>query len=126
MGLDGRKPIVSIRQQMRNILFGEGAERLPFAPRLDLWYAARRWTELGRGYSSPGLTDESIVLFLAEGLEKKQPGGGDEGEDITVHEVAMDNVVDWLREQEAHADLKLLAGLFAAQTHLKHRGRHDA
>src|SRR3954465_6398844 len=32
-------------------------------------YKADRWTELGRGYSSPGLTDELIVIFLAEELE---------------------------------------------------------
>jgi ADP-ribose pyrophosphatase len=39
-------------------------------------YVARHWTELGRGYSSPGLTDEAIVLFLAEGLEKRAAGRG--------------------------------------------------
>ena len=35
---------MSIREQMRSILRGEGSESLPFAPRLDLWYAAKRWT----------------------------------------------------------------------------------
>jgi hypothetical protein len=34
---------MSIRQQMRSILRGERSDRLPFAPRLDLWYAAKRW-----------------------------------------------------------------------------------
>ncbi|MGD8736052.1 MAG: hypothetical protein PVJ85_04780 [Anaerolineae bacterium] len=36
---------MSIRQQMQSVLRGEGSDRLPFAPRLDLWYAARRWTD---------------------------------------------------------------------------------
>jgi hypothetical protein len=36
---------MSIRQQMQSILRGEGADRLPFAPRLDLWYAAHHWTD---------------------------------------------------------------------------------
>jgi hypothetical protein len=36
---------MSIRQQMRSILRGEGSDQLPFAPRLDLWYAAKRWTD---------------------------------------------------------------------------------
>jgi hypothetical protein len=36
---------MSIREQMRSILRGEGSEELPFAPRLDLWYAAKRWTD---------------------------------------------------------------------------------
>ncbi|HZN35939.1 MAG TPA: NUDIX hydrolase, partial [Pirellulaceae bacterium] len=39
-------------------------------------YRAARWTELAGGYSSPGLTDELVVLFLAEGLTKVAPGGG--------------------------------------------------
>lgn len=82
-------------------------------------YVARHWTELGSGYSSPGLTDESIALFLAEGLEKKEAGGGDGTESITVHEVAVDTIVDWLSNRDAMIDLKLMAGLFAAQQHRK-------
>ena len=77
-------------------------------------YAASRWTELLSGYSSPGLTDESITLFLAEGLVQKGPGGGDESESITVHEVPFGEVLTWLRRKAAVVDLKLLAGLYAA------------
>lgn len=78
-------------------------------------YVASRWTELQTGYSSPGLTNESIVLFLAEGLEKRDAGGGTEHEQITIHEVAFEGVIRWLRENEADADIKLFAGLFAAR-----------
>lgn len=84
-------------------------------------YVAGRWTELLNGYSSPGLTDESITLFLAEGLRREGPGGGDASEEITVHEVPLDEVLNWLRDRGAAADLKLLAGMFAAQAVLKDR-----
>jgi ADP-ribose pyrophosphatase len=80
-------------------------------------YLARVWMELAAGYSSPGLTDESIVLFLAEGLEKVGPGGGDSNEAIEVHEVPLGCVLPWLAEQGQDADLKLLAGLYAVQQH---------
>jgi ADP-ribose pyrophosphatase len=81
-------------------------------------YVAERWTELTHGYSSPGLTDESLVLFLAEGLTKSGPGGGDGSENITIHAVRRSEVLAWLRERSAAADLKLLAGLHAAAAHL--------
>lgn len=77
-------------------------------------YVARCWTELISGYSSPGITDELIVLFLAEGLTRQGAGGGDEHENITLHEVPVREVLTWLADRGAKADLKLLAGLHAA------------
>lgn len=88
-------------------------------------YTAQQWTELVTGYSSPGLTDESITLFLAEDLQKEAAGGGDQSEDIAVHEVPLDGVLAWLRAKAAVADLKLLAGLFAAQETLAGREAGD-
>ena len=85
-------------------------------------YAAGRWTELVSGYSSPGLTDESLTLFLAEDLKREGPGGGDQGESIVVHEVPLAEVFTWLKQQGATADLKLLAGLYAAGEHLCRMG----
>jgi ADP-ribosylglycohydrolase/8-oxo-dGTP pyrophosphatase MutT (NUDIX family) len=77
-------------------------------------YAADHWTELTSGYSSPGLTDEQIVLFLAEGVRKVAAGGGDASESIVVHEVPLGVVLPWLKANKFAADLKLLAGLYAA------------
>jgi ADP-ribose pyrophosphatase len=77
-------------------------------------YVAAKWTELASGYSSPGITDELIVLFLAEELTKQAAGGGDEQENITVHEVPLRELSPWLASRGAMADLKLLAGLYAA------------
>lgn len=84
-------------------------------------YTASHWTQLGSGYSSPGLTDERVVLFLAEGLERQHAGGGVDSESITVHEVPLDGVWTWLGARRAPADLKLLAGLFAAEMELRSR-----
>lgn len=100
---------------------GAESESLIEAAKRELWeetgYTAKEWTELGSGFSSPGLTDESIVLFLARRLEKTGPGGGDDNEDIKVHEIPVGEVSDWLYEKEVQVDLKLFAGLYAAQSH---------
>jgi ADP-ribose pyrophosphatase len=85
-------------------------------------YAADRWTELGNGYSSPGLTDESIAFFLAEGLRRTGPGGGDGSESIELHEVPLSHLVAWLAERDAKIDIKLFAGVFAGQEHRRLRG----
>lgn len=82
-------------------------------------YTAKRWQDLGGGFSSPGMTDESIELFLAEGLEKQHAGGGDATEDITIHEVPIESVFQWLQERNVPIDLKLLAALFAAEQYKK-------
>jgi ADP-ribose pyrophosphatase len=86
-------------------------------------YVAAQWAELGSGYTSPGLTDESVVLFLAQSLTKQSAGGGDGSEQITIHEIELDNVIGWLQENGLSLDLKLLAGLYAAQAYIK---RQDA
>ena len=85
-------------------------------------YSAARWTELTSGYSSPGLTDEQIVLFLAEGLTKVAAGGGDASESIALHEVPLAEIDAWLASRRQPIDLKLYAGLYAAQQHLANRG----
>ena len=103
---------------------GEGESLLDAAKRElleETGYVARHWTELGSGYPSPGLTDEAIVLFLAQGLGTQSTGGGDGTESIQIHHVAVDSVVEWLAEQEAKVDLKLMAGLFVAQEYREWR-----
>jgi ADP-ribose pyrophosphatase len=86
-------------------------------------YEAREWTELCASYSTPGLADERIVFFLARGLERAGSGGGDDAEEIEVLEVPLDEVLPWLQRHQTTVDIKLMAGLYAAQAFL---GRHDA
>ncbi len=50
-------------------------------------YHAARMDVLGEFYSSPGMVSESFTLLRAHGLTKVGPGGGTEGENITVHRV---------------------------------------
>jgi ADP-ribose pyrophosphatase len=81
-------------------------------------YEARRMTFLGEAYSSPGLSDELVTLMLAGGLSKTGDGGGDDTEEITVHEVALGEVYDYLaRRFQAGAaiDFKIYAGLYLAE-----------
>ena len=82
-------------------------------------YRAGRMTQLASGTASAGLCDEVITLFRAEQLEKIHDGGGDDSEDITVHEIPLDHVERWLKEQLANSklvDLKVYAALHFAGT----------
>lgn len=90
----------------------EAAQRELFE---ETGYTAQKWTELGCGFSSPGLTDESIVFFLATKLAKTGPGGGDASENIAIHEIAMHEITKWIKSFEGRIDMKLIAGLFLAQ-----------
>ena len=72
-------------------------------------------TELASGTASAGLCDEVITLFRADGLEKITAGGGDDSEDITVHEIPVNQVEQWLKQQTAQnklADLKVYSALY--------------
>src|SRR5439155_18973651 len=63
-------------------------------------YAARRMQRVAAGVPSAGMTDEVITLFLAAGLTRAGAGQGDGEEDITVHEVALEEVEQWLTARE--------------------------
>lgn len=73
---------------------------------------------LASGPSSPGVTDETITLFRARNLVRTGPGGGDDSENITVHEIPLQHVPQWLIEQMLKGlsiDLKVYSALFFAQ-----------
>lgn len=70
--------------------------------------------------SSAGLTNEVVTMFVAEGLEKIAPGGGDESEKIEVHEVPLAEADGWLAR--AQTDGKLIDGRVYAGLHFL---RHD-
>jgi ADP-ribose pyrophosphatase len=62
--------------------------------------------------TSPGMTDETVSLFLCTGLERRHAGGGVERERITVHEVPLGAATDWLLAQQARG-LAVAAKAFA-------------
>jgi ADP-ribose pyrophosphatase len=80
-------------------------------------YEARRMERVAAGAASAGMTDEIITLFRATGLLKTGDGAGDGAEDLTLHEVPLDDVTAWLaaREREGKLiDLKVYCGLYFA------------
>jgi len=80
-------------------------------------WRAERMTLLAGGAASAGITDEIITLYRAEGLVKVSAGGGDDSENITVHEVPLDDVPAFLAacaQRGVVVDLKVYAALYFA------------
>lgn len=78
------------------------------------WRAARV-DLLMMGPSSAGMSTEMIAFARATGLTRVGPGGGDDSEDIRVHEVPRTEAAAWLHRKAAEGysiDPKLYAGLF--------------
>jgi ADP-ribose pyrophosphatase len=74
-------------------------------------YRADRLENLGEFFSSPGMVSESFTLVQAHGLTKVSEGGGVDGENITVHRVALDNLPQFVAAKRAEGclvDVKLL------------------
>ncbi len=70
------------------------------------------------GPPSAGVTSEIVTLFRARGLWKAGPGGGVEGEAITVHEVPLASIEAFVAGREAGGTLvdpKVWAGLWFAR-----------
>lgn len=107
---------------------GKQAEPLEEAARRELYeetgYEADRMEVLFEGCVTPGLCDETITFFLATGLRKTAAGGGDETEDIVVHEAPLGAVMEFLAEQRQkgnHIDLKIYSALFFLQREIGER-----
>lgn len=67
------------------------------------------------GPTSAGMSNELIAFVRATGLRRVHAGGGDETEDITVHEIPVDEAPRWLAAKMADGysmDPKLWAGLY--------------
>jgi ADP-ribose pyrophosphatase len=78
-------------------------------------YQAARMIELAAGPIAVGLGSEVVTFFQAVDLRRVGPGGGDDSEDIVVHEVALAELPAWLDEQRRAGllvDPKLYAGLY--------------
>ena len=98
---------------------GDNSESQAEAARRELLeetgYAAAKIELLTTGAASSGLTSELVTLFQASELQRTGKGGGVAHEDITVHEVLLSEVDDWL-EAKAKAgvliDPKIYAGLY--------------
>ena len=78
-------------------------------------YSAERIETLTTGPASSGLTSEVVTLLRASGLKRVHAGGGVGHENITVHEVPLNEVHDWLAAKASAGLLiepKVYAGLY--------------
>lgn len=78
-------------------------------------FRAARLKFLVEGPNSAGSSGSKMALFLATGLTKVGPGGGDEDEDITVHVVPVAGIAAWLKSRQSEGKLldpKIFAGLW--------------
>ena len=78
-------------------------------------YTAGHIEAVTTGPSCSGITSEQVMLFRALGLRRVGKGGGVALEDITVHEVPLVEIVQWLEAKAKTGvliDPKVYAGLF--------------
>lgn len=78
-------------------------------------YACDHVEYVHAGPSSAGMSTEMMIFVRATGLRRTGPGGGDDSEDIIVHEVARGEAGAWLVDmarQGYSIDPKLFAGLW--------------
>ena len=115
------KQVVELPAGLVGDIEGQEDEALTTAAHRELieetGYEAEAMVIVAEGPPSAGLTTEILTLIEARGLKKIGEGGGDESEDIIVHEVPLDDVVPWLEEQARKGkaiDLKIYGGLYFA------------
>ena len=80
-------------------------------------YRADEMVPLFDGPIAVGVSDETVSFFDARGLVRVGAGGGDDTEDIAVHEVPLAELNAFLASQRAKGigiDPKIFAGLFLA------------
>ena len=80
-------------------------------------FEAGEMTLLADGPIAVGISDEVISFYEAGRLTRVGAGGGDEHEDITVHEVPLPELRSFMAAQKAAGrmvDPKIYAGLFLA------------
>ena len=78
-------------------------------------YSAAEMERLTTGPASSGLTSELVTLLIASELKRVHAGGGVAHEKITVHEIPIEEVHEWLGARAAEGvliDPKIYAGLY--------------
>jgi ADP-ribose pyrophosphatase len=78
-------------------------------------WRARRIQYLMTGPSSAGMSTELMAFVRASELVREHEGGGDESEDILVHEIEIADAPRWLAQKLAEGyaiDAKVWAGLY--------------
>jgi ADP-ribose pyrophosphatase len=68
-------------------------------------YRAKKMTFLIKGPVSAGMSSQEISFYQASGLRRVHQGGGDETENITVHEVPLKQLRTFLKRMEKKGKL---------------------
>ncbi|USR78701.1 NUDIX domain-containing protein [Arcanobacterium pinnipediorum] len=98
----------------------EGEDRRSAAMRElaeETGYTADNWQELVRIHASAGVSDEAVTLFLARGISQLSDVDFDrieEEREITVHWIAMSDVIDAIYRGDLTSPA-LVTGILAAQ-----------
>jgi ADP-ribose pyrophosphatase len=85
-------------------------------------YRARTMRFLTAGPAAAGSSTVVITFFLASGLTKAGDGGGDESENISIHEVPLAKADAWLESMRGRGywvDPKVYAGLYFLKNYNK-------
>jgi ADP-ribose pyrophosphatase len=78
-------------------------------------YEAAEISAVATGPASSGLTSEVVTIFVARNLRRVHAGGGVGNERITVHEVDLNTIEEWLAARVKEGFLvepKVYAGLY--------------
>jgi ADP-ribose pyrophosphatase len=115
------KRVIELPAGLVGDLDGAEKEDMAEAARRELieetGYEAGEMKFLTMGPPTAGLATELVSFFLATQLKRVGPGGGDESEQIKVHEIGLSEVPKWLHGQAANGlliDPKVYAGLWFA------------
>lgn len=115
-------PVIELPAGLAGDIQGQEDESLVEAARRELveetGWDAGHLTELARGPISPGLSNEIVSYIRASDLRRVGDGGGDEEEEIIVHEVPLGEIEGWLRRMEERGrlvDPKVFAGIMDAR-----------
>lgn len=95
--------------------FGRAAQR---ELREETGYEAAQLDLIMAGPYSPGRSSDFYTFYRASDLRKVSEGGGDEHEDIVVHEAPLAGIDCWLEEKAAGGlliDPKIFVGLYFIQ-----------
>jgi 8-oxo-dGTP pyrophosphatase MutT (NUDIX family) len=98
----------------------EGEEPLDGARRElleETGYSASQWIQIGQFYPNPALQTNTLHCFLALDVENVSPQNLDAGEDIEIHLVPFDELVEIAKRGEFQHAL-MVAVLFSALSYM--------